>query len=146
MDDLVEAITNLDPEFKYPKFLLHRPPYPYNLYSFLLKERHNKKITVKELYSKYMRKMIRHPNENFSAYYTHADEIFSDNNFYIRLFLNDKEITFTKMYFKDNLRTQEISSILSVPTSTIQASVYKFIDLLNSDIGMHYIHRGFPIK
>ena len=146
VDTLVEAIGNLDPDFNYPKFLLHRPQYPYNLYSFLLKERHNKKITAKELYSKYMRKMIRHPSENFNAYYIHADEIFSDNNLYMKLFLNDRELTFTKMYFKDNLKAQEISRILSVPASTIKAAVYKFIDLLNSDIGTYYIHQGFPIK
>ena len=146
IDSLVEAIWKYDSSFPYPKFLLHNPPYPYNLYSYLLRERNKKKIPVKTLYTKYMQKIIYNPNNTFHAYFNHVDEIFSENNLYMKIVLSEKDLLFTKMYFKDKISIQDISQSLSVSESAIKAAVYKIIDILNGEIGNHYIHYGFPIK
>ena len=146
VDSLVESICKHDPNFSYPKFLLHNPPYPYNLYSYLLRERNKKKIPVRLIYSKYMQKMIRNPNKNFHAYFNHADEIFSDNNLYMRMYISEKDLLLTKMYFKNNNTIKEISELLSISESSIKNAIYKIIDLLNDDLYNQYIHFGFPIK
>ena len=146
VDSLVEAIWKFEPDFPYPKFLLNNPPYPYNLYSHLLRKRNKKKILVKTLYTNYIQKITHNPKENFHAYSKHADDIFSDNNLFMKIFLSEKDLLLTKMYFKDKISIQDISNSLSIPESTIKSAVYKFIDLLNSEIGSQYIHCGFPVK
>lgn len=146
VDTLVHAIKKLNPDFNYPMYLLKNPPYPYNLYSYLLRGRNYKQIPVKDIHSRYMYKIAQNPNNNFYSYYNHVDEIFSERNLYMRIFIKDKDLNYVKLYFKDGHSVQEISKNLTVPETTVKAAIYRVIDLLNGEIGTEYIHCGFPIK
>ena len=146
VDTVVYKIMEIEPDFNYPLYLLKKPPYPYNLYSYLLRERsQSRNIPVKNVYRKYRQRLILYPNINFYSYFNHADEIFSENNIFTRIFLNNNDIQFVTLYFKNELSVQQISRMLDISESCIKRAINKFIMLLNSDVGISFIHNGFPI-
>lgn len=82
-DRLVTQMQSQGIEVYYPKFLLKRPAYPYNLYAeFLTNFRPKAYMLVKDLYKLHVDNICMHPDRSFYALENNKDIIFSNKNMY----------------------------------------------------------------
>ena len=110
-DRIVTQMQNQGIEIYYPKFLLKRPAYPYNLYAeFLTNFRPKGHMLVKDLYKLHVDNICMHPDRSFYALENNKDIIFSNKNMYF----SEISKTIGYLYFQEHVDLDVIADSLEV--------------------------------